>query len=743
MPATPTDRLAGVTTSVAVKAPVKAVSTANLTLSGLQTVGGVVLAEGDRVLVKDQTTGSQNGIYVASATTWTRSKDFDGARDVVQGTIIPANYGTDTGLFYRVETADPITIGTTSIAITATVDPNQDYPITEAEAALSITPVNTSYPEAHAFRLLSGAKLADVRAFSFGQNTDTELQNTLDVAWISGEEAYTPRGGFLTTGITLPGNAVSRDRSFTWRGSGIGEIFDRSMTGATILKSVTDAPILEYTPDSPNTGNGSAFISGLRLEGDSATAYLIDFGSFYAQSILRECALFQNGNGGGIRVQLANTSTVEDIYAINADWNTNGLGAARTGIGFNFTNTIDTGLTQVRKTTSRGFLTGYNVGGGAGKHYSFKLDHFECSVVRNGVTLGSNVEKATINDGYFEGGDGGTGVLDEGDYNTLSNLLIFSGFGVGIDASAVSSYGTDISCCLVSAGAVANTVLMKLGSSGAYGGPGKFATRNTFTFSGSGGTSFTAAISGTTMTVSAFGSGTPLAVGMSIGAVGVRLGTYITALGTGTGGTGTYTLNQAQAVSSVAMTAGSIAGVIGIQYTGIDPAITSYPNAFDARGPWLGTYTTKKFDDQSTSSDGTTGSGLIGINHAQSIDGQFVGPSLRRGAINLKVDETVLDNNYLSTGGVLTLGELSAFTLALTSTAQITGFSSPNLPDKTFSIHCSSGSTGNRPQFVHGTNLRLHAGANYTPPSGGAWLNFQIKPGGVAYLTAQPVEYST
>jgi hypothetical protein len=70
--------------------------------------------------------------------------------------------------------------------------------------------------------------------------------------------------------------------------------------------------------------------------------------------------------------------------------------------------------------------------------------------------------------------------------------------------------------------------------------------------------SFTASISGTTMTVSAVASGT-LAVGQLITGTGVSAfpstATYITALGTGTGGTGTYTVSPSQTVSSTTMTA--------------------------------------------------------------------------------------------------------------------------------------------------------------------------------------------
>lgn len=50
------------------KQPVVTATSANITRSGLQTINAVTLIAGDRVLVKDQTTASENGIYIASAT---------------------------------------------------------------------------------------------------------------------------------------------------------------------------------------------------------------------------------------------------------------------------------------------------------------------------------------------------------------------------------------------------------------------------------------------------------------------------------------------------------------------------------------------------------------------------------------------------------------------------------------------------------------------------------------------------
>jgi len=59
------------------KASCVAATTVNITLSGTQTIDGVALMAGDRCLVKNQTASADNGIYVVSATAWTRSADMD------------------------------------------------------------------------------------------------------------------------------------------------------------------------------------------------------------------------------------------------------------------------------------------------------------------------------------------------------------------------------------------------------------------------------------------------------------------------------------------------------------------------------------------------------------------------------------------------------------------------------------------------------------------------------------------
>jgi hypothetical protein len=99
-----------------VKASVRAATTANITLSGTQTIDGVACIAGDRVLVKDQSTGANNGIYVVAAGAWSRATDADSSAEVTSGMFTFVTEGTANGNNgFVLTTDDPITLGTTAL----------------------------------------------------------------------------------------------------------------------------------------------------------------------------------------------------------------------------------------------------------------------------------------------------------------------------------------------------------------------------------------------------------------------------------------------------------------------------------------------------------------------------------------------------------------------------------------------------------------------------------------------------
>lgn len=114
------DRTTGLVGNSGLKVPVRAASTAALVLTAEQTVDGVALVTGDRVLVKDQASSVNNGIYVVDTGVWSRAKDADGAYDWVQGSVVLVYGGTANGnKFFEQTTANPITVGSSALVFTA------------------------------------------------------------------------------------------------------------------------------------------------------------------------------------------------------------------------------------------------------------------------------------------------------------------------------------------------------------------------------------------------------------------------------------------------------------------------------------------------------------------------------------------------------------------------------------------------------------------------------------------------
>jgi len=154
-----------------VKASVRAATTANITLSGTQTVDGVALIAGDRVLVKDQSTASANGIYVVAASTWSRSTDADTDAEVTSGMFTFVEEGTvnaDSG--WVLSTNNPIVVGSTSLAFAQFSGAGQ---IT-AGAGLTKTG-NTLDVVGTADRILVNADSVDIASTYAGQTSITTL----------------------------------------------------------------------------------------------------------------------------------------------------------------------------------------------------------------------------------------------------------------------------------------------------------------------------------------------------------------------------------------------------------------------------------------------------------------------------------------------------------------------------------------------------------------------------------------
>lgn len=101
-----------------VKASVRVATTTGITLSNVQTIDGISLAAGDRVLVKDQANSTENGIYdVVSGGNWTRSSDADDNDEVTPGMFTFVEEGTtNQNNGFVLTNTGTVTVGSTGLS---------------------------------------------------------------------------------------------------------------------------------------------------------------------------------------------------------------------------------------------------------------------------------------------------------------------------------------------------------------------------------------------------------------------------------------------------------------------------------------------------------------------------------------------------------------------------------------------------------------------------------------------------
>jgi hypothetical protein len=178
------------------KEPVRAATIANITLSGLQTIDGVALTAGQRVLVKNQTTASANGIYEAYSTAWTRTADADEAGDLENAAVFVSEGTTLADTAWVMTANPPLTVGTTNLtwvqfagggAVTAgagltqtgnTIDVGAGTGITVAADSVAL---DTTYADGRYALAANGAKRFAANVAAATSTAITHNLNTRDV----------------------------------------------------------------------------------------------------------------------------------------------------------------------------------------------------------------------------------------------------------------------------------------------------------------------------------------------------------------------------------------------------------------------------------------------------------------------------------------------------------------------------------------------------------------------------------
>ena len=156
------------------KTAVRVATTANITLSGTQTIDGVSVIAGDRVLVKNQTTTTQNGVYDVASGSWARSTDSDAGTELVNAFYFVQSGTTLQATGWVQSTPGPITLGSTSIVFSQ-FSGAADY---TAGAGLTKTGLTFDVGTASSARIVVNADNIDLATTGVSAGTFTKV--TLD-----------------------------------------------------------------------------------------------------------------------------------------------------------------------------------------------------------------------------------------------------------------------------------------------------------------------------------------------------------------------------------------------------------------------------------------------------------------------------------------------------------------------------------------------------------------------------------
>ena len=349
------------------KEPAQAATTANITLSGLQTVDTVALAAGNIVLVKNQTNSAQNGIYVASTGAWTYAPGSTTWAQYV-GAMIFVDGGAQAGsLWYNL--AQPGgTLGTTNMTwsnFSTSGVYTAGTGLTLSGTAFSITPVGTAgtYGSASAvpvFVTNASGQVSSVTNTSIAIAGSQITSGTVGSSYISGSYTGITGVGTLTAG--------------TWNASVIGATYGG--TGVATLTGLAygngTSAFTAATASQITTAIGNTFVTNA-----TNATYLIGgaAGQIPYQSASNVTAFTAAGTSGQVLTSAgAGTPT----------WTTPTTGTVTSVSG---TGTVN-GITLTGTVTSSGSLT---LGGTLGSIANSQLTNSSITFGSTAVSLGTTV----------------------------------------------------------------------------------------------------------------------------------------------------------------------------------------------------------------------------------------------------------------------------------------------------------------------------------------------------------------
>jgi hypothetical protein len=557
------------------KASCLAATTANITLSGAQTIDGVSVVAGNRVLVKDQTAPEDNGIYLCASGAWTRTTDaatFDslvsaftfieqGSVNADAGFVCTADAGGTIGTtaipFSQFSGAGTFTAGT-GLTLTGTVF-SLTSPVAVANGGTGLTSLGTGVAtflgtpsSANLAAAVSDETGSGALVFATSPTLTTPALGTpsaLVGTNITGTAAGLTAGNVttnanLTGAITSVGNTTS-----------LGSFSSANLAAALTDETGSGAAVFATSPTlvSPTLGAATATsINGVTVTGTSTPALSVT-GTTAVSGTNTGDQTTITGNAG-------TATTLETARNIN-------------GVSFN-------GSADITVTAAAGTLTGATLASGV----------TASSLTSLGTIASLVATTADINGGTIDGTAIGGGTAAAGAFTTLgssstttlngttipaSSTLLVSGGALGTPSSGtltsctglpistgVSGLGTDVATALVvnvgSSGAVVT-------NGGALGTPSSGTVTNltgTASININGTVGATTASTGAFTTLSASGAITP---SQTAGIVGTTTNNNADA-----GAVGEYVESTIPSASKISLTNITGANVTSISLTAGD-----------------------------------------------------------------------------------------------------------------------------------------------------------------------------
>lgn len=203
-------------TGLSWKQPVLVASTANLPLSGLGTIDTTVTVQaGDRVLVKNQSTASENGIYIAASGPWSRSADANTWQELVSAICFVEEGDTQAGTAWYCTAQQGGTLGVTAVnwsnfSVAATYTAGTGLTLAGSQFSITSTGVAAATYGAAAtvpvFAVNAQGQLTSVTNTSIAINGNQITSGTIGSSYLSG--SYSGITGLGTLGNLTVTNPI-------------------------------------------------------------------------------------------------------------------------------------------------------------------------------------------------------------------------------------------------------------------------------------------------------------------------------------------------------------------------------------------------------------------------------------------------------------------------------------------------------------------------------------------------------